>query len=83
MDSGGERLPFVGERTMKVSMEVELIPFGVPNFVLAVGKPGVRQDGFKEGLKFPVSEVPEETLIKMADQFKVDLLKKKYAPKEP
>lgn len=33
---------------MKATLEVELQPFQVPNFVRPVAKPGKREDGFVE-----------------------------------
>lgn len=56
--------------------EVKLQPIRVPNYILAEQEQGRRQDGFKEGIKFHVSELDEDTLNDLCDQFRLDLFAK-------
>lgn len=61
---------------MKVMQEVELKPFMTPNFVITEMPPGVRQDGFKEAPKLPLSDVDASTLSMLCDQFRADVFEK-------
>ena len=62
--------------------EIQLLPFTVPNYVLAVPRAGKREDGFQEAPKFPLSELSEETLDRLCKQLRADVFIKagKVAP---
>lgn len=66
---------------MGVFKKVELQPIQVPNYVFAYMPPGRKQDGWQEGVKFHITELDEETVIALADDFKANLLKKFHAPR--
>ena len=68
---------------MKVKIEVEFIPFTVPNFVMVKESPQPRENGFQEGRKFHVSELDQDTLWKLCEQFKDDVFKKANAQLPP
>lgn len=57
-------------------IKLKLKPFGTPNFVLLDAHPGRREDGIKETSSIPLSEVPEEVLVEMCDDFKQEVLRK-------
>lgn len=57
-------------------MFCDLKPIRTPNYVLAVVPPGKRQDGFVEGPKWHVKDIPAETLAALCDQFRKDLFEK-------
>jgi len=57
-------------------VEVELQPMRIPNFILGVAKPGRKQDGFREGPKWSLSEISEETLSELCNQFRKDVFEK-------
>ncbi len=61
---------------MKVNIEIELQPFTVPNYVLVVEKPSKREDGFKEGRKFHLSEIDAITLLKLCNDFRNEVFRK-------
>ena len=61
---------------MKVNVELELLPFNVPNYVLVKEEPRPKQEGFAEGKKFHISELGSETLLKLCNQFKNDVFRK-------
>ena len=54
---------------MKITYEVEIHPFNVPNFVVPVSKAGFKQDGIviKDGV--PLSELSQETLRHLCEDF--------------
>lgn len=56
--------------------EVELLPFQTPNYVIVAMPSGRRQDGFKEAPKLALHELSQETLSKMCDQFREDVMRK-------
>jgi hypothetical protein len=64
--------------------EIDLMPFGVPNYVLTIPKTGKREDGFSEAPKFALSELSAETLDALCKQFRADVFIKagKVAPAE-
>jgi len=66
---------------MKVTMQVELKPFVTPNFVLAVVKPGRREDGLKEVPSYPLSDLDTETLDKLCRDFRDEVFRKAGKPK--
>ena len=57
-------------------VKVKLQPFRVPNYVLTAPKVGRRQDGMQELPKFHLSELDEETLNELCDEFRAGVLKK-------
>lgn len=59
-----------------ITVKTELVPFSVPNYVLVKSRPGLRQDGIKEGVKYHVSELDDETLESLCAQFRSDVFKK-------
>jgi len=61
---------------MIIETGVELQPFKVPNYVLVKGRLRVRQDGFAETPKFHLSELHEDTLNELCDQFRARVLAK-------
>ena len=56
-----------------MEMKIKLQPFQTPNFVLAVPRPGLKQDGMIEAPKWPLSDVEESTLSELCDQFRHDV----------
>ena len=66
----------------KITLEVELKPFTVPNYVLVVSKPGLRQDGMTDTPKYLLSDIDSATLDKMCSQFRHDVFAKagRYPP---
>ena len=61
---------------MKATLQVELQPFQTPNFVRAVGKPGVRQDGMQELPCYPLSDLDPDTLDKLCRDFRAEVFRK-------
>jgi len=61
---------------MKIKMEVDLVPMTVPNYVIAVTPPGKRQDGFAEGPKYKLSELSEQVLSQLCNEFRAEIFKK-------
>lgn len=54
---------------MKVTVEVKLKSFTVPNYVLVDEPPRPREEGFLEGRKYALSELDALTLEKLCDEF--------------
>jgi len=61
---------------MKVTIEVELRPFTVPNYVVLVGKPGLKQDGMKELPSYPLRDLDSESLDKLCGDFRAEVFRK-------
>jgi len=61
---------------MRATLQVELQPFLVPNFVRAVGKVGLKQDGLQELPGYPLSDLDAETLSRLCDDFRDEVFKK-------
>ena len=61
---------------MKVRIEIDLKPFTVPNFVVAVKTPGEKQDGFNEGRSFALADLDSETLLELCNDFRDEVFKK-------
>ena len=55
---------------------VELQPFSTPNYVLAKPRVGLRQDGWQEAPKWPLSEIDADTLAEMCEAFRVEIFQK-------
>jgi len=64
----------------KITKDVELLPFRVPNYVIQKMPVRPRQEGFHEAPKYHLSELDTETLISLCDQFKVAVLIKAGQP---
>jgi len=61
---------------MEINIKLDLQPFTVPNYVLVKEKPRPREDGFKEGRKFHLSELDTVTLDKLCNNFRAEVFKK-------
>lgn len=61
---------------MQVKIELDLVPFNIPNYILVKGKPCKREDGFKEAIKFHLSELDSLTLDKLCEEFRKEVFKK-------
>ncbi len=61
---------------MKATLQVELQPFQTPNFVRAVGKPGLKQDGMQELPCYPLSDLDSLTLDKLCEDFRAEVFRK-------
>ncbi len=61
---------------MKVSVDVTLRPFTVPNFVLIEEKERPRSEGFVEPQKFALGDLSSETLEKLCEEFTDSVFKK-------
>lgn len=59
-----------------MKLEIELLPFTVPNFVQAKGKPGQRQDGFHPSPSYPLADLSDETLAEMCETFRREVFRK-------
>ena len=64
---------------MKITVQQELQPFQVPNYVLAVAPPGKREDGLREPPKYHLSELSDETLSALCNKFREDVFAKARA----
>ena len=61
---------------MSVNIELKLKPFSTPNFVLVEETPLSRQDGYREGRKFSLSEIGVVELSALCDKFRSEVFKK-------
>lgn len=61
---------------MKVTIQVELQPFTVPDFVRTVERPGKREDGFAETVAYPLSDLDSLTLDRLCEQFRNEVFRK-------
>jgi hypothetical protein len=61
---------------MKVTLEVDLEPFTVPNFVRARSKPGRRDECMQELPCYPLSDMDSNTLDKLCRVFRDEVFKK-------
>jgi hypothetical protein len=64
------------DRSMKAALTVELHPFQTPNFVRAVGKTGLRQDGIQETPSYPLSDLDPETLDRLCSDFRAAVFRR-------
>jgi len=64
---------------MMASIETELQPFRVPNYVLVCRETGLKQDSLKLQAGIPLKDIPNKTLIQMCDDFKASVLSKARA----
>ena len=56
--------------------EIELQPFTVPNFVRPVPKIGKREEGFIETPVIPLSDLSNDTLERLCEEFKKSVFEK-------
>jgi len=71
------------ETVPMIKNTVDLKPFRVPNYVIQEVPPGRRQDGFKEAPKYHLSELSDDVLAALCDQFRLDVMAKaKSLPRE-
>ena len=61
---------------MSITVNVELLPFRVPNYVLTVSKPRPKKEGFRELTKYALAELDADTLAKLCDSFRADVFAK-------
>ena len=61
---------------MKATIELELKPFNVPNYVLTAQKVGERQDGFTETPVYKLEDLDVETLEPLCNEFRDSVFKK-------
>lgn len=61
---------------MKTTIEINLKPFAVPNFVLVEEQPKERREGFNEGRKYALNELDTEALEALCWKFKQDVFRK-------
>lgn len=61
---------------MKVTLEVDLQPFMVPNFVRVVSEPGRKEDGVQELPCYPLSVLDSWTLHKLCCNFRDEVFRK-------
>lgn len=57
-------------------MKIDLLPFTVPNYVIAKTAPGNRADGWVDAPKWHIRDVDTETLSELCDQFRADVFAK-------
>lgn len=55
---------------------IELCPFQIPNFVRPVMPARPRQDGFQDLPGIPLSDLSDETLDAMCNEFRMGVFKK-------
>jgi len=61
---------------MKASIEVELQAFTVPNYVLTVQPPRLRQEGMVETPKLSLSDLDSSTLDRLCKEFRTAVFEK-------
>ena len=59
-----------------MEMKIEIQPFTVPDYVIAVSKSGLKQDGLVESPKFNIRDIEEQTLSELCDKFRYDVFEK-------
>jgi len=59
---------------MKAVIEIELVPFKVPDKVAVKGNAELKQVGFEENRSIHVSELDVETLNQLCDEFKRNVM---------
>jgi hypothetical protein len=57
-------------------MNVKVLPFTLPNFVIIKPKPRPRQEGFRGVATFPLSDVEAAELSRMCDEFRAGVFAK-------
>lgn len=66
---------------MKITTEVELMPFNVPNYVIVKMPPRPKQEGIHESPKYHLSELSEETLNQLCEEFRAEVFRKSKEPR--
>lgn len=66
-----------------ITHEVQLRPFTVPTYVFQVVPTGRREDGPKDGPKFSLGQLSDETLIKLCDEFRISVMKQAAEERRP
>ena len=61
---------------MKATIQVELQPFTIPNYVRSVERPGKKEDGFVETIAYPLSDLDSFTLDRLCQQFRNEVFRK-------
>ena len=61
---------------MEVKITLDLLPFRTPKYVLVKQSPGKKEDGFKEGPKFHLSELDSLVLNRLCNDFRNEVFKK-------
>lgn len=61
---------------MKYAVEIDLIPFEVPDHVQVKMPPGKREDGFQEGTKFHLSHLDSCTLDRLCNDFRTTVFQR-------
>lgn len=61
---------------MGVTLNVELLPFQVPNFVIQKVDARPREEGFTPGPKYRLADVDAETLSRLCDDFRAAVFEK-------
>lgn len=61
---------------MKATLQVELQPFQTPDFVHAVSKPALKQQGMQESPRYPLSDLDPMTLDRLCDDFRAEVFRK-------
>ena len=54
----------------KITKDVELLPFRVPNYVIQKMPVRPRQEGFHEAPKYHLSELDYAVLVQLCDEFR-------------
>lgn len=60
----------------RITIDVELRPFIVPNYVSAMAKPRPREQGVVESPSYALSELDEKTLSALCDEFRATVFEK-------
>lgn len=61
---------------MKINIKMEIVPFDVPDTVTIKGSPKPREQGFTEGKRLLLSELDNNTLNLLCDQFLKEVFEK-------
>ncbi len=61
---------------MDLKMQMDLVPFTVPDEVGIRMSAGLRQDGFKYLPSLRLADLPAETLAALCDQFRTEVFEK-------
>jgi hypothetical protein len=68
---------------MKATLEVQLQPFTVPNFVRQASKVGRKEDGVQELPCYPLSDLDSWTLHRLCSDFRDEVFKKSGKEQPP
>ena len=59
-----------------LNTKIKLVPFRVPSYVIIERPVRPRQDGYLEVPRFHISELDDDTLTQLCDEFKSNVFKK-------